>query len=96
MEHLWSPWRYRYVSKAGPTDGCVFCNKLARNDDEKDLIVFRGVHNFVVLNLYPYTSGHLMVVPYAHLSLLRGTAHGGGGGDDGLDPGSRAAPARDL
>lgn len=70
MEHLWSPWRYRYVSKAGPTDGCVFCNKLARNDDEKDLIVFRGVHNFVVLNLYPYTSGHLMVVPYAHLSLL--------------------------
>lgn len=70
MEHLWSPWRFRYVTKAAPGEGCVFCNKLLSGSDEENLILFRGVHNYVVLNLYPYTSGHLMVVPFQHVALL--------------------------
>jgi ATP adenylyltransferase len=71
MEHLWSPWRFRYVTKAtAAVEGCVFCNKIVPGHDEENLVVFRGTHNFVVLNLYPYTSGHMMVVPYQHVPLL--------------------------
>jgi ATP adenylyltransferase len=71
MEHLWSPWRFRYVTKADPSaGGCVFCDKLISGSDEDNLIVFRARRNYVVLNLYPYTSGHLMIVPYQHLPLL--------------------------
>lgn len=67
MDLLWSPWRYKYVSKATPGDACVFCDKL-RGGDEENLILHRGEHNFVLLNLYPYTNGHLMVAPYEHLA----------------------------
>jgi ATP adenylyltransferase len=74
MDRLWSPWRYRYVSKAAPTDACIFCAKPARNEDREDLIVFRGERNFVLLNLYPYTSGHLMVAPYEHVATLEAAA----------------------
>ena len=75
MDHLWSPWRYRYVTKqelkAPPTTGnCIFCSLLTAVDDESSLILFRGQHNFVVLNLYPYTNGHLMVVPFHHTPTL--------------------------
>lgn len=74
MDHLWSPWRYRYVTKADPTDECVFCRKAADNRDEANLILHRGTHCFVLLNLYPYTSGHLMVVPYSHVAELDRTS----------------------
>jgi len=70
MDRLWSPWRYRYVSKATPADACIFCAKCAEQKDEENLIVHRGRHNFVLLNLYPYTTGHLMVAPYAHIASL--------------------------
>lgn len=70
MERLWSPWRYRYVSKATPADACIFCAKHAGRNDEENLIVHRGRHNFILLNLYPYTTGHLMVAPYAHVAML--------------------------
>jgi len=70
MDWLWSPWRYRYVTKASPSDDCIFCAKAAASQDEENLIVFRGEKNFVVLNLFPYTSGHLMIAPYAHISTL--------------------------
>ncbi len=70
MDRLWSPWRYRYVSRALPTDACIFCAKAAQDSDEENLILFRGSHNFVLLNLYPYTTGHLMVAPYAHIASL--------------------------
>lgn len=70
MKHLWSPWRFRYVTKAASEEGCVFCKKLTAGSDEENLVVFRGTHNYVVLNLYPYTSGHLMVVPFQHVALL--------------------------
>lgn len=70
MDRLWSPWRYRYVSKASPADACIFCAKEAERRDEENLILHRGEHNFVLLNLYPYTTGHLMVAPYAHIASL--------------------------
>jgi ATP adenylyltransferase len=70
MDRLWSPWRYRYVSRTAACDeGCVFCNKPSESDEE-GLILFRGRLNFVILNLFPYTTGHLMVVPYEHCSAL--------------------------
>jgi ATP adenylyltransferase len=67
MDWLWSPWRFRYVSQASAQDVCIFCAKPADSRDEENLIVHRGLHNFVLLNLFPYTSGHLMVAPYAHV-----------------------------
>lgn len=70
MDHLWSPWRYQYVTKAAPPGGCVFCAKLEAADDAEALIVFRGQHNFILLNLFPYTNGHVMIVPYAHVDSL--------------------------
>jgi ATP adenylyltransferase len=71
MEFLWSPWRYDYIASAGKTPGsCVFCIGLNPGNDADRLVVYRGVHNFVILNLFPYTSGHLMVAPYAHLARL--------------------------
>jgi ATP adenylyltransferase len=66
MDRLWSPWRYRYVSTCGGSDGCIFCDKPAAGQDQENLIVHRGAHCYVLLNLYPYTNGHLMVAPYAH------------------------------
>jgi len=66
MDYLWTPWRYRYIANASKDTGCIFCDALAANDDVRMLIVLRGEKNFVILNRYPYTSGHVMVVPYAH------------------------------
>jgi ATP adenylyltransferase len=70
MDYLWTPWRYAYISSADRAPGCIFCDKIAENDDRKNFIVHRGQHCFVILNAYPYTSGHVMVVPYAHLDEL--------------------------
>ena len=75
MDILWSPWRYDYI-KSGSSDehgppSCVFCAlKEATGDDESRAILHRGRHNFVVLNIYPYISGHLLIVPYEHLGEL--------------------------
>ncbi len=70
MDRIWSPWRYRYVSTATPGDACIFCSKPAAQNDETNLIVHRAEHNYVLLNLFPYTNGHLMVAPYAHIAEL--------------------------
>ncbi len=71
MDYLWSPWRYRYLTAAPvPDSECIFCQKAAENRDSENLIVYRGQHNFVLLNLFPYTSGHLMVAPYQHVASL--------------------------
>ena len=70
MDYLWTPWRYAYVSTAEKAVGCVFCNAAKSDDDAKVLIVYRGQYCFVILNAFPYTPGHVMIVPYAHLDEL--------------------------
>ena len=75
MDVLWSPWRFDYISGAGKTpaseNSCVFCSILNSSaTDEERLILHRAEFNFVILNAYPYVSGHLMIVPYEHLSDL--------------------------
>lgn len=70
MDRLWSPWRYRYVTTASPADACIFCAKSQAGNDPEQFIIHRGRLNFVMLNLYPYTSGHLMVAPYEHVAAL--------------------------
>ncbi|HTX79515.1 MAG TPA: HIT domain-containing protein [Longilinea sp.] len=66
MKRLWSPWRIKYIQREVKDESCIFCNALQKPDGVENLIVFRGEHAFVILNRYPYTSGHVMVVPYAH------------------------------
>ena len=71
MDVLWSPWRYDYITGSGAarSDGCVFCEILNNSaSDEEKFILKRAEFNFVILNIYPYTTGHLMIVPYAHLA----------------------------
>src|ERR1700722_9488537 len=70
MDYVWTPWRYHYIVTTGREDRCVFCDAAAAGDDAAMLIVFRGRKNFVILNRFPYTSGHAMVVPYAHQATL--------------------------
>ncbi len=72
MDRLWSPWRYRYVSKKGPEE-CIFCTKIKLNDDKNNYILHRGERNFALLNMYPYTTGHLMIAPYEHVANLSET-----------------------
>jgi ATP adenylyltransferase len=76
MDYLWTPWRYRYIADAAKDEGCVFCAAIALNSDRQALIVLRGVKNFVILNAFPYTSGHVMVVPYEHTADLPATDPG--------------------
>jgi ATP adenylyltransferase len=71
MDFIWSPWRYDYLASAGKkSPSCVFCVDEDRSHDAERLIVFRGSNNFVILNLFPYTSGHVMVAPYEHLDTI--------------------------
>lgn len=65
MEHLWAPWRLAYIKGPEP-EGCIFCTKPAEGSDEDNLIVWRGGSAFVMLNRYPYNSGHVMAVPLRH------------------------------
>jgi ATP adenylyltransferase len=72
---MWSPWRMAYIAAEkehgfeGPA--CVFCDLPARDDDERTYMLYRGARAFVIMNLYPYNNGHLMVVPYAHVDSVR-------------------------
>ncbi len=68
---IWAPWRLRYVSTANKQTDCVFCAKPDAGDDRAGLIVHRGERCYVILNLYPYTSGHLMVAPFEHIGALQ-------------------------
>ena len=70
MDYLFSPWRYAFLSSAQPTTGCVFCELPDVGNDEKVLIVHRSRYCYVVLNAFPYTSGHAMVVPFEHVGQL--------------------------
>jgi ATP adenylyltransferase len=74
LDRLWSPWRSEYLSSGGAdaqTQGCLFCNLRDNPEqDESNFVLHRGANSFVVLNIYPYISGHLMIVPYEHLGDL--------------------------
>ena len=72
MDFLFTPWRYAFVTTAHKAGGCLFCELAQAGDDEKALIVYRDKYCFVVLNAYPYTSGHVMVVPFQHTAELAG------------------------
>jgi ATP adenylyltransferase len=71
-QRIWAPWRLDYVKDASKDseDDCIFCAKPAADDDEQNLIVHRGELCFVMLNLFPYTNGHLMIAPYVHVPTL--------------------------
>lgn len=79
MDHIWSPWRMEYLEDNNKEDGCVFCIAQALQDGAENLIAYRGERAYVILNRYPYTSGHLMVNPFEHKSNL-----------EELDPETRA------
>jgi ATP adenylyltransferase len=75
LDRLWTPWRAEYIASGGTTgtEACVFCS--IRNDtdnDDANYVLHRAKHNLVVLNRYPYSSGHLLIVPYDHVSALDG------------------------
>lgn len=74
MDYLWTPWRYQYVTQTGNPTVCVFCAAAQSRDDAQTLVVHRGAYNLVILNRYPYTSGHVMVVPYQHVATLEEVA----------------------
>jgi ATP adenylyltransferase len=69
MDYLWTPWRYAYVTGADQVSECIFCN-APKETDERAHIVYRGTHCYVILNTFPYTNGHVMIVPYNHVDEL--------------------------
>ena len=74
MDYLWSPWRYEYVTTAERAAECIFCVLPAEHRDRENYIVHRARLNYVILNRFPYTSGHLMIVPYEHAPALENVA----------------------
>jgi ATP adenylyltransferase len=66
MDHIWSPWRMQYINNKSGDPQCVFCYAAEQREDSEFLVLHRGTTAFVILNRYPYTSGHLMVLPYEH------------------------------
>ena len=72
MDYLWAPWRIEYIKKARDEEkeGCILCSKPAEKNDTINLILYRGQYCFIIMNAYPYNSGHLMVAPYRHVANL--------------------------
>lgn len=70
MEYLWTPWRMAYIkSEKKPVEGCVFCNKVRHSEkDDTEHVITRANYSLLTLNRFPYTNGHLMVVPYEHIT----------------------------
>ncbi len=71
MDYLWTPWRYQYIAQQGEPVECIFCAAASPSaDNHAWLVVHRGEHNFVILNRFPYTTGHVMVLPTVHVARL--------------------------
>jgi ATP adenylyltransferase len=70
MDRLWTPWRFEYIRNADQEMTCVFCRMLEERRDEGNFLLFRGRTSYVILNLFPYTSGHLLIVANRHISSL--------------------------
>ena len=90
MERLWTPWRMGYIKGADSAEGCFLCDapELDPEQDDRTYILHRGSDAFVILNIYPYNTGHMMVAPYRHAADLESLERRGGTG------GVRAAPPR--
>lgn len=71
MKQIWAPWRLQYILE-GNVEGCIFCTKPSENRDRENLILYRGGSVYVIMNLFPYNNGHLMIVPYQHAEDLGG------------------------
>ena len=69
MKRIWAPWRMEYINQ-DKTDECIFCTLPKTDDDEKTFILFQGKSCFVIMNIFPYNNGHLMVSPYRHLACI--------------------------
>ena len=69
MELIWAPWRMKYINQDKSGD-CIFCTLPKSSNDKKNFILFRGKSSFIVMNIFPYNNGHLMVSPYRHLACI--------------------------
>ncbi|HPG38978.1 MAG TPA: HIT domain-containing protein [bacterium] len=69
MDKIWAPWRIEYILQPKP-QGCIFCDKPKESNDRQNLILYRGAVSFIIMNFYPYNNGHIMIVPYRHISQL--------------------------
>ena len=67
MKHLWAPWRIKYILEDKP-EGCILCDNPKKGEDARNYILYRGKQNFIMMNLYPYNPGHLLVAPYRHIA----------------------------
>lgn len=70
MEYISAPWREKYVKNVFKMKECIFCRAIKSNNDPKAYILYRGKHNFIILNKFPYTPGHIMIAPNQHLDLF--------------------------
>ena len=70
MRRIWAPWRMQYIRNADKSKNCILCDKPAEKSDETNYILYRGQYNYILLNAFPYTPGHLMVAPYRHTGNL--------------------------
>ena len=70
MDRLWTPWRFDYIRGISESEGCVFCRILSQHSDSENFVLWRGGHVFIILNLFPYTSGHLLIVANRHIAFL--------------------------
>jgi len=71
MENLWAPWRMEFIAPKTPrSQECIFCTQPAAHRDDDYYIFYRGEHCYMMLNLYPYNSGHLMIAPYQHVESI--------------------------
>jgi ATP adenylyltransferase len=69
MKHTWAPWRIQYIRMTKP-GGCILCDKPKEKRDAENYILFRGEHNFIMLNAFPYNPGHILIAPYRHIASL--------------------------
>jgi len=70
MKVLWAPWRMAYIKRARTPAGCIFCLKPRARRDAANLLLHRGKHGFIMMNLFPYNNGHLLIAPYRHVRTL--------------------------